>query len=164
MVEQAVAVAARCWENLKQQALDKLRTGHRASGATEGYNSTPWERAQFLAIDAWQPRNGLERQLIDEMAQAQAAELFWMARLSLRSSLEVMSEVREVAERAKWLPPRLSDAEAVEQAASMVERFHRMFLRALQVLQGLRRCPPVVNVQNAAQINVGQQQVNVVDT
>jgi hypothetical protein len=157
-------LAARCWENIKQAALDELQTGHRAAAAVEGYYSTPWRRAQFLAIrkdllDGWQPRNGVERQLTDVMSQAKYAMDFWAERLSLRASLEVMTEVREVGGRAKWLPPRLDDAAAIEQAAAMVDRFSRIYLRTLRALQDLRRHTPVVVVQNAGQVNVGQQHV-----
>ena len=40
-----------------------------------GRHSRPFELARFLAIrveltEGWQPRNGVERQLIDQMAQA----------------------------------------------------------------------------------------------
>jgi hypothetical protein len=35
-------------------------------------------------------------------------------------------------------------------------------MRTIRQLQDLRRIPPVVNVQNAGQVNVGQQQVNTV--
>lgn len=69
-------LAIRCWKNIQQDALDELRSGHGAAKAMEGYRSDPWRRAQFLAIRAallegWRPRNGVERQLLDTMAQAQ---------------------------------------------------------------------------------------------
>jgi hypothetical protein len=54
----------------------------------------------------------------------------------------------------------VEDAEALEQAAGMVEWFQAMFLRTLEALRELRRTPGVV-VQNAGQVNVGGQQVNV---
>jgi hypothetical protein len=41
----------------------------------------------------------------------------------------------------------------------MAERFHRMFPRNVRALRDLRRYPVVV--QNAGQVNVGAQQVNV---
>ena len=43
----------------------------------------------------------------------------------------------------------------------MVERFHRMYLRSFRALRDLRRYAPSVVVQNAGQVNVGGQQVNV---
>jgi hypothetical protein len=52
------------------------------------------------------------------------------------------------------------DESAVALASAMVERFHRMFLRTLRAMQELRRHPLAVVVQNAGQVNVGGQQVN----
>jgi hypothetical protein len=43
----------------------------------------------------------------------------------------------------------------------MVDRFNRIFLRTLRALRDLRKVPLAVVVQNAGQVNVGQQQVNV---
>jgi hypothetical protein len=44
----------------------------------------------------------------------------------------------------------------------MVDRFHRIMMRTIRQLHNLRRNPPVVMVQKAGQVNVGQQQVNAV--
>jgi len=164
LMERNPDLAARCWAGVRSAALAELQSGHRAAKAMEGYSSAPWGRAQFLAIrddlaQGWQPRNGIERQLIDAMAQAQAAALLWMGRLSVRC--QETTDEREARQRDRWLPPRLSEAEAVEQAAAMFERFNRVFLRSLRVLQELRRHGPAVVVQNAGQVNVAQQQVNV---
>src|SRR5690349_4226712 len=43
----------------------------------------------------------------------------------------------------------------------MAERFQRMCNRALRSLTELRRRPLAVRVQNAGQVNIGEQQVNV---
>jgi len=42
----------------------------------------------------------------------------------------------------------------------LVEHFQRLYLQALHALLGLRRRPSLV-VRRAAQVNVGQRQVNV---
>jgi hypothetical protein len=55
----------------------------------------------------------------------------------------------------------VTGAQAIEQAGAMVDRFNRIFLRTLRALRDLRRGPQPVLVQNAQQVNVGQQQVNV---
>jgi hypothetical protein len=153
--------AARRWEEVKAQALLELRSGHRAAKAMEGYGSNAWTRANFLAVrrdlmEGWQPRNGIERQLIDMMAQAQTALMYWLDILTLRSSC---SSGRKRGE-GRWEPETISDAEAIEQAAGMVERWNGMFLRTLKALRDLRRTPGVV-VQGAGQVNFAQQQVNV---
>jgi hypothetical protein len=158
-------LAERRWGEVRQEAMDELRSGHRAARATEGYTSDLWQRARFLAVrddltDAWQPRNGAERQLIDMMAQAQATMLFWQERLAVRASVEPLHEHRDVEERGGWTPPRVSEHQATEQAAGMVDRFHRMYLRTLRTLRDLRRGPPPVVVQNARQVNVAGSQLN----
>ena len=67
-----------------------------------------------------------------------------------------MQALHESVQEAPWLPPRVTDSEAIEQAAAMVDRFHRIMMRTIRQLQNLRRNPPVVMVQNAGQVNVGQ--------
>jgi hypothetical protein len=57
--------------------------------------------------------------------------------------------------------PRITASEALERSANMLDRFNRMFLRTLRALRDLRRYNAPVIVQNAAQVNVGAQQVNV---
>jgi hypothetical protein len=166
IAERNPELATQCWRKMKQAALQELQSGHRASRVMEGFNSDPWERAQFIAlrrelINAWQPRNGIERQLIDTMAQAQTAIFFWQERLTLRASLDPMQEKLDIKKHRGWNPPRVSEAEALEQAAAMVDRFNKIFLRTLRALRDLRRYAATVVVQNAGQVNVGGQQVNV---
>jgi hypothetical protein len=43
----------------------------------------------------------------------------------------------------------------------MIDRFNKIVLRTLRALRDLRRYAPAVIVQNAGQVNVGGQQVNV---
>jgi hypothetical protein len=114
--------------------------GHRAAMAMEGYGSCCW--ARFLAVrhdllEAWQPRDGIERRLMGVLAQAQTAQLQWQEVRTLRSSAGSSGERKE----GRCEPVRVSDAEAVEQAAAMVERFHGIFLRTLRALCDLRRRP-----------------------
>ncbi|MCI0463312.1 MAG: hypothetical protein L0Z62_40715 [Gemmataceae bacterium] len=150
------------WEEIKQAARQELRSKGRAARALEGYAPGPWERAQFFALcqelaDGWQPRNGIERQLLDTMAQAQTAMLSWLIRLSQWTSQPVK---KDQSEGAGWQPPRLTEAEAIEEAAGMVERFHRLFTRSLRALCDLRRRPLSVVVQGPGQVNIGERQVN----
>jgi hypothetical protein len=46
----------------------------------------------------------------------------------------------------------------------MVERCHRLFLRALRALQDRRRLGPPVLVRRANRVHIAQQQVNVAGT
>jgi len=156
------ALAIERWEAIKRAALSELRTGHRAVQAIDTGDQTPWQKAQFLALrtdlaDEWQPRNGMERQLIDIMAQAQSSYLYWLRTLTVRSCLENYRE----KEDPNWQRPRLDDADAMEQASAMMDRFNRIFLRTLRALRDLRRFAGPVIVQNGGQLNVANQQVNI---
>jgi hypothetical protein len=158
--------AAARWEEIKRAAFEELRTGHRAARAVETVNDGAWHRAQFLALREelaaeWRPRNGIERQLIDTMAQAQAGYLSWLHTLTMRTDLESCTNDRLHREEARWAPPRQSDADALDQAAAMMDRFNRIFLRTLRALCDMRRHGGPVIVRNGGQMNVAQQQVNV---
>jgi hypothetical protein len=155
------------WEEIKRAALDELRTGHRAAQAVETGNDGAWQRAQFLALRAelsadWQPRNGVERQLLDTMAQAQEGFLHWLRLMTVRTNLESCTTDRRFKEEGRWAPPRQSDADALDQAAGMMDRYNRIFLRTLRALCDMRRHGGPVIVQKGGQMNVAQQQLNVV--
>jgi hypothetical protein len=157
--------AARRWEAIKQAARDELRTGHGAAKAVEAPSPNPRERARFLVLREelareWQPRGGLEWQLIDTLAQAQTAWEFWLDTMTLRGNISAGDERRGVRETGQRAAPRLSDAEAIDQAGAMAERFNRICLRTLRALHDLRRQGPRVVVKSAGQVNVGGQQVN----
>ena len=107
------ARSAARWEEIKRAALDELRTGHRAAKAVETgtLDQGLWHRAQFLALREelsaeWQPRNGIERQLLDTMAQAQAGFLVWLHRLTVYTSLESCTNDRRIKDEGRWQPPR----------------------------------------------------------
>jgi hypothetical protein len=55
----------------------------------------------------------------------------------------------------------VTEAEAIEEAAAVVERFHRLFVSSLRALCELRRRPLAVVVQGAGQVNIGEQQLDV---
>jgi len=52
---------------------------------------------------------------------------------------------------------------AVQEAAGMVDRWNRMFLRCLRALRDMRRSMPPVVVNNPGPVNIAQQQVNVAE-
>jgi hypothetical protein len=102
----------------------------------------------------------VERQLVDTMAQAQTAVEYWLDRLMSKAAREAAMERAVLRDKDTPEPPRLG-FQAVEQAGAMVDRFNRIYLRTLRALRDLRRGPQPVLVQNAGQVNVAQQQVNV---
>jgi hypothetical protein len=95
------------------------------------------------------------------MALAQGGWLFWPGALGRWASLGVEEFGRESKDRWGRATPRLSTGEAIERAGAMADRFNKVFLRTLRALRDLRRYAPTVIVQNAGQVNVGGQQVNV---
>ena len=166
LVERDPESGYRLWQRIKDEAEKELASGHRAARAIE-HDSRPWERAQFLALRAafreeWQPSGGVESALIDAMAQAYTGYLTWLERLDVQATSEGSVEDHQLKERGYFLTPRVSTAQAMEQSAAMVDRFHRMFVRSLRALRDLRRYNSNVIVQQAGQVNVGTQQVNVV--
>ena len=79
----------------------------------------------------------------------------------MQVATEGQREDYDVKQSGAARPPRIEAAEWLEQAAMMADRFNRLFLRTLRALRDLRRYGPTVVVQNAGQVNVGAQQLNV---
>ena len=159
-------LAERQMASIEKAALAELQSGNRAAIAFEALDPKPWDRAQFLAIrtdlsENWKPRNGIERRLIDMMAQAYAAHEVWMERSMLYATLDSESTSESAKKNGTFATPRVTDADAIDQAASLADRYHRMFVRSLRALRDLRRYNPTIVVQNVGQVNVGQEQVNV---
>jgi hypothetical protein len=155
--------AAARWEEVKQAARGEIASGHRAARALEGHDSRCWSRARFLAIRAelsaaWRPRTAAEQHLVDQLAQWQT--LIWQWQESYTAYEDVAATRAQRSGPGDTPGPRFqSDADRLEHAAAMVERFHRLYLRTLSALQAMRRLPPVV-VRAAGQVNIGHQQVN----
>ena len=158
--------ALELWEQVKEAAREELRTGHRMVRAVSVRGDYCWPRVQFLALreellEGWKPTNAVERQLVEVLAQAETAYLEWLESLTTFTSLRCNQEPPGRNDDGTWRPERITIAEATDQAAAMVDRFHRLMMRTLRTLRDLRRYAPKVVVQNAEQVNVGDQQVNV---
>lgn len=145
------------WEEIKRLAQEYYETGQFSASTLD--DTSPWQRAKYLGIRAglaegWQPCNGIEESLIDQMALCLFRIQEWHSALS-----RWMGFAEFIREQDKL--PRVTTHEAVSQSAEMIDRFNRMFLRTLRSLRDLRRYHAPVIVQNAGQVNVGAQQVNV---
>ena len=151
---------------MKAAAYDDLMSGHRAAKVMElAGTSGAWERAQFFAIrsafmEQWQPRNGGERLLVDMLAQAYASWLQWLESAQVHTQAEAASQRHQLNTTGQHELPRLSRAEAIEQAVAMADRFNRLFLRTMRQLRDLRRYVPPVVINNPTQVNIANQQVN----
>lgn len=77
--------------------------------------------------------------------------------LDLNEIANRMSEWEQ--RRCRWIAPRLTESEALREAAEMVDRWNRMYLRVLRQLRDLRRYNPPVVVNNGGQVNIGEQQI-----
>lgn len=157
--------AAQRWLQIKAAARDELVSGHRAAKVMEGFHSDPWERAEFLAIRSsfikdCRPANGIERALLDIMSQAHSSYMQWQKTLAEYASIEMSGRKPQDSEDDYVRLPRVSIHEAMEQAVGMVDRYNRLFLRTLRQWRDLRRYAGAVTIQQAGQVNIGGQQVN----
>jgi hypothetical protein len=153
--------AKRKWDEVRAAARAELQSGHRAAKANEvSLSFDAWPRASFLALrEELGTQTGLERVLVDSLTHACTAQLFWHERLMMYACLE--TDNARTKRHGEFVRPRLDDAQAMDQAAEMVERFNRIFIRTMRMLKELRRQSPTFVVQNAGQVNVADKQINV---
>jgi hypothetical protein len=111
-------------------------------------------RAAFL--EEWGDPGGAGRILVDTLAHAYTSYLDWLETLTAYTKLHRRKTIQD----DKWGPPRVSDAQTLDQAAAMVERFHQLMLRTLKALTDLQRRTPPITIHQAGQVNLGGQQVN----
>lgn len=169
------------WQRLRDEARTELTTGTRAARSlATRIGGRPYERAQFLVIvdgltKALQPRDPLEQLLIQQMASAFELQLRWQTLAVHRREEETWQAERDrrrawenLSQREKdryerdqgWLPPRQSEAQAIEQAVLLADRYQRSFLRLLKAFRDTRRLVGTV-VLAGGQLNIAEQQVNV---
>jgi hypothetical protein len=98
----------------------------------------------------------MEQQLVDQLAQWQTLLWAWQEAATAWASVAGGGSKRR--EEQGHEPPRLSHAEALEQAVRMVERIQSLYLRTLRALQDQRRQQPAF-VRPARQVKLARQQV-----
>lgn len=155
----APGASARAMSALRKRARAEIRSGMWGSQAVEDANVQPYQQALYLSLldelsEEWQPRNGIERALIEQMAQSQTHFQKWQRRLNTLTNLESRKPGKPDA-----YEPRVSRVQAIDQAMNMTDRFQRMFLRTQRALRDMRRY--TINVEHVGQLNVGEQQVNI---
>jgi hypothetical protein len=169
------------WQRLKDEATQELATGFRTSRSLERpVTSRPYERAQYVAVldglrASLAPRDGLETLLVQQMASAFELNLrwqqivvqrmeteAWQGERDKRRALENMSpRQRERYQQMEgWLPPRLAESDALDQAVMMADRYQRAFLRLLKAFRDNRRQFEALIVAGG-QVNIGERQINV---
>lgn len=159
----------RLWEGIHGTAVADLETGMRAAKVVEQSQlDKPADLARFMAlrlslVEEWKPRPGVETMLVDMLCQAQAAYELWMSRHVTMVKTPSLSEpdgMEGSLAYGGWVQTRLTDAECEQHTFGMATRWQNQILRIVRALRDLRRMSPII-VQNAGQVNVAEQQVNV---
>lgn len=152
------------WERVRIAAVEDYESGAYLDEVI-GHGS-PIEKSRVLHIrdsfiDGWQPRHGIEKAMIDILVETFILFQYWMAIAHQRAVHDHDRQTKDVRrwEEAKWKSPYQSEADAIDQAHRLADSYNRMFLRTLRQMRDLRRYPVIIN--NPAQVNVGNQQVNV---
>jgi hypothetical protein len=169
------------WKRVKESARQELATGTRTGRSLEArIGGGPYERAQIMVVieglrQSLQPRDAVEEMLIHQLAAAFELQLRWQTLAVHRMEEETWQAERDrrrtwenLSERERdryerdhgWLPPRQTDAAAIEQAVMMADRHQRSFLRLLKAFRDTRRLVGTV-VLAGGQLNIAEQQVNV---
>ena len=158
--------AMKLWARVRKAADDELECGGRGAKVA-GDNADPYALAQYLAIrdsfaDLWQPQGGIESAMIEMLAISYSLQMYWstVAHDRAMRTHDAQREALRRYEEGGWKSPYQSEADAVDQAHRLADGYNRQFLRVLRQLRDLRRYAPVV-IQNAQQVNVGNQQLNV---
>ena len=157
------------WTRVREAANDELESGKRGAKVA-GDNTTPYSLAQYLAIrdsfaDQWKPQGGIESSMVEMLAISYSLQMYWSTvahERAMRTHDAQRDQVKRF-ESSGWKSPYQSEADAVDQAHRLADGYNRQFLRVLRQLRDLRRYTPVV-IQNAQQVNVGNQQLNVSQT
>lgn len=163
-------LATELWKQTLSHAKDHILAGESAYDAIRLPQDSPLEKARFKVLvqdfsHAWRPIGGIEWSLIHQLAQAQILYERWLRKHVDRMTLQgvedegLVSKSRSMG-RGSWAAPRVTDAEAIEQAQQMADRFQKAHLRIIRALRDLRRHAPLV-IRNAEQVNVAEKQVNV---
>jgi len=100
--------------------------------------------------------------MVEMLAVAYSLQMYWST-VAHEQAIRTNDAQREALKRYEaggWKSPYQSEADAIEQAHRLADGYNRQFLRVLRQLRDLRRYAPVV-IQNAQQVNVGSQQLNV---
>ncbi|HEU4710559.1 MAG TPA: hypothetical protein VFS76_03295 [Pyrinomonadaceae bacterium] len=155
--------ALKLWSRVREAADDELESGKRGAKLA-GENTTPYSLAQYLAIrdsfaDQWKLQGGIESAMVEMLSISYSLQMYWST-VAHERAMRTHDAQRDQVQRFEsggWKSPYQSEADAVDQAHRLADGYNRQFLRVLRQLRDLRRYAPVV-IQNAQQVNVGNQQ------
>jgi hypothetical protein len=174
------AAAEALWNRLKTEARADFESGSFAARIfeTTEWRHDPWRRAQYVGIrdgfiDEYKPRGAIELSMIEMAVTAFFLYYYWTDKLMHRSDTKALPDLFTTEERRRmeshkgyyeWVPPRVHEQDAIEQAAQMADRFRRQYLSVLRALRDYRRWGSPVIINNEGQVNIaegGSQQLNV---
>jgi hypothetical protein len=176
-------LAEQVWDEVKEAAARDFKSGHFAAELFERteWQKNVWKRAHFVAVfqmmvESYKPRDTIEHQMVEMAAVEYFLWRHWTGEHLHRATTDPRYESQEFREYKRihckphakqwgegyWDLPYQSEAEAIQQAAELADRFRRAYLASVRALRDWRRYPVIV--QNAGQVNIaaeGGQQVNV---
>lgn len=166
VTEHAPEVAQELWDRLKADARQELQTGMRAARMIEDESrGRPLDRARFLVlrealVDSWQPRDGRETLLVDQLAQAETLYEQAMQRFVMLTGNQSSRNEFQVEKQGTWEPPHVYTADWIATALEQAVQFQKMTIRLQRLLRDLRRGPAALILAPQGQVNVATQQVN----
>ncbi len=146
----------------RELARSEIQNGTAAAKAVYGiHGGSFWETETFKELLSqievnWKPQSGLESILLQNFAQAWVNQQRWTLKLSTMGEDLCNRERMEHEHLSGWLPLRVSEQQAMDQAAAMIERFNRMALLNIRALKDLRRSGPTYHIDKA---NIANQQI-----
>ena len=184
---ESASSAENVWEWIKGEARNEFESGHLAAESLEpiGRVKQAWTRAKYVAIresfsSEYEPKGGIELSMIDLLSQSWFMVQYWTKELSQRMMTEPRRLPHEYLKQKEWYKkanpkaweeekwywetPAISESAAIEQAAQMLDRFQRMYFRALRQLRDWRRYNSQLTINNPKQVNIATdrgQQLNV---
>jgi hypothetical protein len=179
LVERDPDQAHAVYAGIKDAARTELMAGMRAARTVEGRPGTPYQRAQFGAILdqfrlSYAPQHAAEELLVQQMAVCYEKYLRWQTIESERVEQEEWAAQRDrrrlwenmsLRERDRYeqehgyMPPRVSDIEAIEQATMNAERYLRSFRGLLRTFQQMRSRLGTVMFAGDATLNIAERQM-----
>lgn len=152
---------------------------------TTDWQRDPWKRAQFVAvrqgfIEQFQPQGAIDCSMIDMLAVNYFLWMHWTEEHLRRATTEPRRESQEFQdykrkycepnarqrEEGYWDIPYQHEAEAIEHAAQLADRFRRAYQSQIRGIRDWRRYCVPVTINNPQQVNIaadGGQQVNVTE-
>jgi len=153
------------------------------------WQKNPWKRAHFVAIYEemvadYKPRGAIEHSMVEMVAVHYFLWQHWVTEHLKRATTDPREESRDYAEwragrkrtyfrngehfkgeysgqyfEGAWDLPYQREADAIDHAAQLAEKFRRAYHASIRNLRDWRRYP--VTIHNQGQVNIGGQQVNV---